>query len=355
MSLVQAQQAVPSSACLAIRQSQAVSIEPPYLAEYLSAQARYAAKAAAACGFEFRSLDGSDGYLFEVSDGTRRAQFAAGAGTPYALNDTRAASIARDKAFSAEVLRQARLPVLAGEKFFVTPRWAEMRNPGREPADALAYVRGATLPVFCKPLAASNGLYAEVIESAEAFEDYLQRVSREHFAVLIQPYVRGVEYRVFVLEGRALFSYRKQPPSIVGDGRSSVAELVAALPRDVGAHLPKIRARDAGGHVVSVDFALGAGERLTLEGPANRAAGGGAEGVRDGAPEGMARLALAAADAVGLRLAAVDMFDVSPTGDGSDLVVIEVNSNPMIATLEEAERWDLIIKIWKANFAAALR
>ncbi|UPT61245.1 MAG: hypothetical protein M0D54_12415 [Hyphomonadaceae bacterium JAD_PAG50586_4] len=213
----------------------------------VSVQARYAARAAAACGYDFRSLDGADGYLFEVSDGARRAQFAAGAGTPYALNDTRAASIARDKGFCAEVLRGAKVPVLAGEKFFVTGRWADMRKPGREAADALAYVRRIELPVFCKPLAASNGLYAEVIESAEAFEDYLQRVSREHFAVLIQPFVRGIEYRVFVLEGRALFSYRKHLPSVVGDGRSRVRDLVAALPREAGAPLPKIRARDVGG------------------------------------------------------------------------------------------------------------
>jgi D-alanine-D-alanine ligase-like ATP-grasp enzyme len=321
----------------------------------VSTQARYAARAAAACGYGFRSLDGADGYLFEVSDGARRAQFAAGAGTPYALNDTRAASIARDKAFCAEVLRQAGVSVLAGEKFFVTERWADMRKPGREPADALAYVRRVELPVFCKPLAASNGLYAEVIESAEAFEDYMRRVSREHFAVLIQPYVRGVEYRVFVLEGRALFSYRKHLPRVVGDGRSSVAELVAALPRDVGAPVPNIRARESSGHPISIDSVPAEGASLTLEGPANRAAGGGAAGVRDGAPQAMMRLALAAADAVGLRLAAVDMFDVSPNGDGSDLVVIEVNSNPMIATLEDAGRWDLIIEIWKANFAAALR
>jgi glutathione synthase/RimK-type ligase-like ATP-grasp enzyme len=321
----------------------------------VSAQARYAARAASACGYGFRSLDGADGYLFEVSDGALRAQFAAGAGTPYALNDTRAASIARDKAFCAEVLRGAKVPVLAGEKFFVTGRWADMRKAGREPADALAYIRRAELPVFCKPLAASNGLYAEVIESAEAFEDYLQRVSREHFAVLIQPFVRGVEYRVFVLEGRALFSYRKRLPSVVGDGRSRVRDLVAALPRYVGAPVPKIRARDVGGRLVSEDAVPDAGSVVTLEGPANRAAGGGATEVRDGASAPLTRLALAAAEAVGLRLAAVDMFDVSPNGEGADLIVIEVNSNPMIATLEEAGRWDLIIEIWKANFAAALR
>jgi hypothetical protein len=44
------------------------------------------------------------------------------------------------------------------------------------------------------------------------------------------------------------------------------------------------------------------------------------------------------------------VFDV----DGA-LQVIEVNSNPMIATLEERGRWDLIETIWRANIAAALR
>lgn len=321
----------------------------------MSAHARYAAYAAEACGYGFRSLDGADGYLFEVTDGVRRAMFAAGAGTPYALNDARAASIARDKAFCAEVLRRSGVPVLAGEKFFVTARWAEMRTPGREPEDALAYVRAAKLPVFCKPLAASNGLYAEVIESVNAFADYMQRVSREHFAILIQPFVRGVEYRVFVLEGRPLFSYRKQLPRIVGDGRSSVRTLVEGLSREAGAPAPRIRARGGAGVLLGEDSVPADGAILILEGPANRAAGGGAEALRDGASDPLARVALAAAEAVGLRLAGVDMFDLSPRGDGSQLAVIEVNSNPMIATLEDGGRWDLIAEIWRANFAAAMR
>ena len=170
--------------------------------ELLSAQARYARRAAAACGYAFRSLDGADGYLFEVRDGARVARFAAGAGTPYALNDARAASIARDKAFCAEVLRQAGVPALTGEKFFVTTRWADMRKAEREVEDALRFVRDAAFPIFCKPVSASNGLYAEVIEDFEAFADYVARVGREHFAILIQPFVRAPEYRVFVLEGR---------------------------------------------------------------------------------------------------------------------------------------------------------
>lgn len=319
----------------------------------LSAHARYAARTAAVCGYAFRSLDGADGYLFEVSDGARKAVFAAGAGTPYALNDARAASIARDKAFCAEVLRQAGVPVLPDEKFFVTKRWADMRSPGREPEDALAYAANADYPIFCKPLSASNGLFAEVIDSAEEFADYMGRVSREHFAILIQPFVRAAEYRVFVLNGAPLFSYRKTLPTVWGDGEHTLAALVAARPRDPEAPALKPRGRDGRGHK------LGAGDipekdmMVVLEGPANRAAGGGGADLCDGAPRALGEIAVKATQALGLSLSAVDLFVRG--SDFSDPVVIEVNSNPMIATLEDNQRWNLIIEIWRANFDAALR
>ena len=316
-----------------------------------SAQARYAAHAAEALGYAFESLDGADGYLFEVRDGDRRAVFAAGAGTPYALNDARAASIARDKAFCAEVLRRAGVPVLPGEMFFVTKRWAEMRGPGREPEDALSYARRAAYPIFCKPISASNGLYAELIENADAFADYMDRVAREHFAVLIQPYVRADEYRVFVLEGCALFSYRKSAPHVVGDGASTLQVLIEVMPRDPHEPVRRLHGRDGAGQRVELDHVPPKGEHVGLEGPANRAAGGGAHALADGAPQPMAELAIRAVEALDLKLAAVDMFDL---GDGA-FTVIEVNSNPMIATLEDHGRWDLIETIWRANIDAALK
>lgn len=281
---------------------------PPFSPEasaLKSAHARYAAYAAAACGFAFRSLDGEDGYLFEVADGARKAVFAAGAGSPYAMNDARAASIARDKAFCTETLRAAGLPVVPGRMFFVTKRWAEMRGPGREPEDALRFAQTASYPMFCKPITASSGQYAEIVADADAFAAYIERVSGEHFAILAQPYICAVEHRVFVLHGQALFSYRKLAPPHGG--------------------------------------------------AANRARGGVSADLCDGASAPLAKLALAAADALGLQLAGVDIFDRSAARDGSDLMVIEVNSNPMIATLEDHGRWDLIEAIWRANFKAALR
>lgn len=321
-------------------------------ATFLSAHARYAQRAAEACGYAFRSLDGADGYLFEVRDGARAATFAAGAGTPFALNDARSASIARDKAFCAEVLRQAGVPVLPGEKFFVTDRWSEMRSPGREPKDALAYAAAAEYPIFCKPLSASNGLFAEVIDSPEEFADYMTRVSREHFAILIQPYVRASEYRVFVLNGLPLFSYRKTQPFVYGDGERTLAAIVAASPRDPEAPPLKARGRNQAGAKVEAGDVPDRG-LIFLEGPANRSAGGGAKELQDGAPRALGEIALRATEAVGLALSAVDIFVGGPRLD--EFTVIEVNSNPMIATLEDHQSWHLIIEIWRANFEAALR
>lgn len=283
--------------------------------------------------------------MFEVRDGARSAVFGGAAGSPYALNDARAAAVARDKAFSAIVLNEAGLRVVPGRIFFATRRWSHMRSPGREPDDALTFARSATYPLFCKPISAASGQYAEVIHSAEDFGDYLARVGAEHYAFLAQPFIRAPEFRVLVLDGAVLGSYRKTLPSVVGDGVSTLELLVRPLDRRV------TRAVGANGRWYAANDTPPADCTLTLEGPANRAVGGGASEVRDDAPEPLARLAIAATDALSLRFAGVDIFDVPEQGP----TVIEVNASPMIATLEEHGRWDLIVEVWRANFAAALR
>jgi len=61
-------------------------------------------------------------------------------------------------------------------------------------------------------------------------------------------------------------------------------------------------------------------------------------------------LAQAAARALGLRVAAVDLFvDI---GEGDAIRIIEVNANPSIRLLEESDRADLILKIWRHTFSA---
>ena len=58
-----------------------------------------------------------------------------------------------------------------------------------------------------------------------------------------------------------------------------------------------------------------------------------------------------AAQALGLRVAAVDMF-TGLGGDPEAIGIIEVNANPSIRLLETSNRGDLILKIWHHTFSA---
>ena len=62
-------------------------------------------------------------------------------------------------------------------------------------------------------------------------------------------------------------------------------------------------------------------------------------------PKQAITLARQAARAIGLRVAAIDMFvDIGGKPDANE--IIEVNSNPSIRLLEDSDRGDLILKIW---------
>ncbi len=68
-------------------------------------------------------------------------------------------------------------------------------------------------------------------------------------------------------------------------------------------------------------------------------------------PEPALSLARKAARALGLRVAAVDMF-TKIGGQGDAIAIIEVNANPSIRLLEQSGRGDLILKIWHHTFSA---
>ena len=147
--------------------------------------------------------------------------------------------------------------------------------------------------------------------------------------------------------------------SLGATGRIVANEIVHPLPaRSIGelliAHNEALRSRGLSLVSASPDASLGIvlpkGERWEIPGRMNLSAGG--TMVLE-APPSEAALVLArqAARALGLRVAAVDMFtDIG--GDPDAMRVIELNSNPSIRLLEESGRSDLILKIWRHTFLA---
>jgi len=200
---------------------------------------------------------------------------------------------------------------------------------------------------FVKPLQGTRGDFAQAVHGEAALARYLDEVSQYYDAILMQPVVSGLEYRIFLLDDEMVYCARKYPPFVLGDGIGSIRDLLIA-------HNGALRSRGlspvAADPDASLDTVLPKGQRWNIPGRMNLSAGG--TMVLE-APRSEAALMLAknAARALGLRVAAVDMFtDIA--ADPEAMRVIEVNSNPSIRLLEASGRSDLILKIWRHTFLA---
>jgi glutathione synthase/RimK-type ligase-like ATP-grasp enzyme len=318
--------------------------------------ARYAIDAARAIGAVYADLDNGQGYLFRVSKGGKSMVLGAGGVCSFPINSATAYTLSRDKAHTKSVLTEAGLPVIPGALFFAHKRRSGLRGPGREAEDARVYAAKLGYPVFAKPNQGSRGNFAEIVADDAALSDYLGRVAVEFESFLIEPVIRGAEHRVLVHDGRPVFHAVKQPPTLVGDGSSMMSRLLDVLNEELaGGGVSPYPASElvlTGRSAASVPKK---GERIPLPGRRNLSADGEIESFSADAPRSLALLAGKAVAALGLRIGAVDMFDVSAAGDLSDMLVIEVNGNPGLKTLELAGRSDLIRAIWASMLNESLR
>jgi glutathione synthase/RimK-type ligase-like ATP-grasp enzyme len=314
---------------------------------------RYARDAAEAIGARFEDLDRGEGYLFRISHGEKFLLGGGGNICAYPTNSATAYTISRDKQHTKAVIAAAGVPVIPGELFFAHTRRIALRSPGHELADAHRFAANMGYPVFAKPNHGSRGTFAEVVSDSDALDDYAKRLALDFESFLIEPVLRGDEHRIFVQDGRAMFHSTKSSPSLIGDGRSALSDLLSALNAAVSREgvSPLPAAVLAGRDPAEI---LPVGGRLALPGRRNLSAAGAVEHVSDQPPPALARLAVTAVQALGLRIGAVDMFDLSTARDFSDPVVIEVNGNPGLRTLELAGRTDLIRAIWVSMLNACL-
>ena len=310
-------------------------------------QSIYAAYACAELGLAFRDIDAGTGLVFNVSSAARSLHFGAGRCSWYPQNNATASTLASDKYFAGRILAQAGVAALGGEYFFLHDRHRAHRPAGHEREDAPVYFAKLGGSAFVKPLTGSRGDFAQALYDEAALIRHLGEVAHNYDAVLMQPIVAGAEYRVFLLDDEILYTARKHPPSVAGDGVRTIRDLLSA-------HNHALQSRGLSPVSIGLDAALDAvlpeGERWEISGRMNLSAGG--TMVLEAPPSDAAlTLARQAAQALGLRVAAIDLFtDIG--GDANAMQVIEVNSNPSIRLLEQSGRGDLILKIWHHTFSA---
>ncbi len=99
--------------------------------------------------------------------------------------------------------------------------------------DAIAYVGG--YPVVIKPLDGNHGRGITIDvngrEEAESAYDLASDASRTR-SVIVERYYRGSDHRVLVINGKLIAVAERIPAHVIGDGKSSIEELIAITNRD---------------------------------------------------------------------------------------------------------------------------
>jgi len=330
------------------------NIAAPNQSARLPDTVRYLIDACEGTDFTVEIVDSFSSYLVRV--GSRGRFFYSGAGTlaAYPLNSATAQSLATDKAHSYQVLRRAGIAVPAGEHFFLARAYAALRPPGRELGDALAWATARGFPLFVKPNDGSRGDFATVITDADDLIHHLNAIATRHLIALIQEVLVGDEYRAFLVDGEVQFAHQRFAPCLVGDGHRTVGELIEQTNQALASH--GLTPLDpAGGYFLTQLAAAGltlgavlpAGVPLHHDARRNLSSGGRFGPLIEPIPPATAAWLKRVAEALQLRVCAIDLIARGRFDQPETFVALEVNGNPSLTVLEKIGRQDRIRVIWR--------
>lgn len=246
-------------------------------------------------------------------------------GYNFDLNPCAGARIASDKAATFEVLRAAGVAAVE-HRLFLRADLEDYVSTRGSWRDILAALEAFGDDAVIKPADGSGGSGVSRVRTARELEAAAGSLWQRTHAICLAPFVDiAREVRFVLLDGQPRIVYEKQIEALVGDGRSSVAELIAGRlrsdPRRWGPALASLM-RDQ-----ELDWAaiLPDGRRLPVRWKHNLR--GARAAVIEMPPAVMLDLGRQAAQALGLRICAVDVIE---RGNGGGPLVLEVNAGLML-------------------------
>jgi len=231
------------------------------------------------------------------------------------LNPVGSSDIAKDKDYANLFMKRMGYPVVSGKAFY-SKEWCEMIGSKRNIHAAYAYARKLGFPVIVKPNEGSHGTGVFLVRTKREFMRAMQFIFKHDRVALVQRVVRGRDYRIVVLDSKVISAYERIPLSVVGDGSSSIQELLKKKQkrfrgggRDTRIRLDDIRiAHKLGLQKLALRSVPERGKRIYLLDNANLSSGGDAVDVTKPIHSEFKKLAVKLTRDMGLRLAGVDLM-----------------------------------------------
>jgi cyanophycin synthetase len=248
-------------------------------------------------------------------------------------NSVVSVSLANHKDITKKILEKNKIP---------TPRGRNFNNI--EEATAIKYGKKLGYPLVVKANRGTHGTNVRVdIRNEKDLKKAVDEIMSTPHRIMVEETIIGNDFRILVLENKVLGVIKRIPANVVGDGVSSIYELVKKKNKDPmrgeghSKSLCKIKINDEVLKVLSsqgmkTDSVIEKGKKIFLRRNANISI----DATDDLHPE-VTKIAIKATKAIGLKLGAVDYItkDIKKSPKESGGAIIEINANPMITIHEK--------------------
>ncbi len=252
------------------------------------------------------------------------------------LNPVGSADISKDKDYATFFMRSMGYPTILGKAFF-SDAWCAAIGSRRNTDAAYRYAERLGLPVIVKPNSGSQGTGVALVHNKQEFFRALRSIFKNDKIALVQKYVRGADYRIVVLDKKVISAYERIPLNVVGDGRSTIRQLLAKKSRAFIASSRDTRIKTDDPRIAAKLKHQGLAfssrpaheEQIFLLDNANLSSGGDSIDVTEKMHPEFKKLAIALTKDMGLRLCGVDILvDGTISQKPKKYWILETNAAP---------------------------
>lgn len=148
-------------------------------------------------------------------------------GYDFSLNSASAQQIAKDKAATYSILAAAKVPAVE-HRLVMSPTLPDYMPRGGNWSQLNRLFKRWNSDVVCKPNDGTGGRDVFRVRDVVQLERAIHTLLAKARACAMSPFIEiQDEFRILMLDGRNLLTYRKCRPSVTGDGQSKLVDLVA--------------------------------------------------------------------------------------------------------------------------------
>ncbi|NUZ10310.1 hypothetical protein HUZ36_05900 [Pseudoalteromonas sp. McH1-7] len=311
-------------------------------------------KACDSLGIRYQNLDSFSEQILKVSYKNKAFIFGAGNICSFPINSATSTFLAKDKSHTVNVLSASGFNVPEGDYFFLQSAFAMYRGVGKEKQDALCYAKRQGYPLFIKPNDGSRGAFIEKLYNGQDLQNYIDKNQQKLSCVRIEKPLQGHEYRLFVVDGKIWFGYKRRPPFITFDGVQTVSAHLQALMQTQAQYGHSSLSLDSSyireylsANQLTLQSIPAKGVTFNFSPAMNIALGGEVVDYSECFSDELNAFTDKIFKLFNLRVFGLDVYSqADDINQAEALTILEINGNPSLESAEKHSTTDIVTRLW---------